>query len=292
VASSQGKKTGRVTAKGTKPPAKPGRTAATGAGRKGSAGDAAAAPSTPLNSPNRQMRRSGNVPEPVEAGQEGRLKLVLIAGGAITAVLVLLCLVLFHLSGTWIGLIGIAAGLATSVAVSTGKTWAADKGRVIAIGIAAVGVLATILGVSGVVNFHWPLAALIGCGLGAAVAELSAQQMTPPQGPPQSAIALLRRTGAQQIPAPSTGDCVWATPDGRIRVIVGATIPEDASGDDLLRDKHVRRSLQRGSLVTRRLAAIGVESGIICVVSSATVTVRDGDDTICSAAGLTKALAR
>lgn len=287
MASSQAKKTGRVTAKGTKPPAKPGKNP--GGASRGAGSADRPTPATP----NRQMRRSGQVPEPIETqGQENRLKLVMIIGGVVTALLVVLFAVLFHVSGTWVGILGAVAGLATSVAVSTHKTWAADKGRPIAIGIAVVGVAATAFGLSGVIDVHWPLAALLGCGLGAAIAELSAQQMTAPQPPPQSAIALLRRTGAQHIPAPSTGTSVWATPDGRIRVIVGATIPENSNGDDLLRDRKVRQSLQRGSLVIRRMGPLGVQPGIICVVSSPTTTVRDGDDIICSAAGLTKALAR
>lgn len=285
MASNAGKKSGRVTAKGTQPPVKKPRVPGAGGGKS----EKASAPETP----NRQMRRSGFVPEaPEKPPSADRMKWILIGGGAVAAILVITCIVAFHVSGTWIGLIGLVAGFATGIAVSTGKTWAADKGRMIAIGIAVFGVVTTAIGVANIIDFHWPLFALFGCGAGAAMAELSTQQMAPPQSPPQSALALLKRTGAQQIPAPSTGDCLWATPDGRIRVIVGASIPEGTAADKVLTDKNVRKSRQKGAMMLRRMAGLGAEPGVTCVVDSAVTTVRDGDDIVCSSAGLTKALAR
>lgn len=198
----------------------------------------------------------------------------------------------FGASGLWIGLLGAAAGLGTGLAVSTGRTKLADKGRLVAIVLVAVGVVATAIGFADVIDFHWPLAALIGCGFGAAISELSAQQMTPPPSPPQSALAPLRRTGAQAIPGAQHGLMPWATPDGRIRIIVGASIAEGLSGEQILKDRNIRRSRQRGSLVARRMASFGAEPGLTVVVDNAITTIRDGDDTICSAAGLNKALSR
>lgn len=292
VASNAGKKSGRVTAKGTQPPVKKPRVPGQGGSKQSGRGDAPAESAVPAT-PNRQMRRAGlGGPEQPDNPQADRMKWILIGGGAVSAVLVITCVVAFRVSGTWVGLLGLIAGFAAGIAVSTGKTWAATKGREIAIGIAVFGALATALGVSGLLDFHWPLVALFGCGLGAAMAELSSQQMTPPQSPPQSALALLRRNGAQQIPAPSTGSCVWATPDGRIRVIVGASIPEGTEADKVLTDKNVRKSRQKGAMLLRRMAGLGAQPGITCVVDSAITTVRDGDDIVCSAAGLTKALSR
>ncbi len=275
----QNKGGGRVTAKGTKPPVKRPR---------GSEDDGKA----PVEqNPNRQMRRSGRIAEPV-APNTDRMRLVLIASGVVITIAVITCMVLFHLSGTWIGLLGLAVGLATGLAVTTGKTFVADKGRMVAIGLVAVGVVATGIGVSGIVDFHWPFVALLGCGLGALIAEFSNQQVTPPQSPPQAAMALLKRNGAQLLPAPTAGSCVWATPDGRIRVIVGASPAEGTEADKILTDRSVRRSRQRGQMLSKRMESVGGEPGLVLVVDSPITTMRDGDDIICSAAGLTKALAR
>lgn len=295
MASNAGKKGGRTTAKGTRPPAKK-----TGPTPKADAPAAAKGPQgaqgSPTNTVNRQMRRSGLVPESATndegEAQLGRMKLVLWIGGGVTLLAVLLCIVFFRLSGTWVGLLGAAAGLAAGLAVSTGRTRFADKGRLIAIILAAIGVVVTAIGVSGIVDVHWPFAALIGCGFGAAVSELSAQQMTPPESPPQAAIALLRRTGAQPIPAPSTGSSLWATPDGRIRVIVGASIGEGLSNEQILKDRNIRRSRQRGALVLRRMQGFGAEPGLTIVVDTGITTIRDGSDVICSAAQLNKVLSR
>lgn len=282
MASNARKQGGRVTPKGTKPPVKT---------PKGGGGSARS-PEPAEMTPNRQMRRAGFNPEPANPQQAGRMRIVLIAAGAVTALAVIALIVVFRLSGTWIGLLGLAAGMATGLAVASGKTWAADKGRPIAIGLAVLGVVVTAVGVSGVVEIHWPFGALIGCGLGALFAELATQQMTAPPGPPQSALALLRRGGAQCIEAPSTGNCLWATPDGRIRVIVGATVGDGVGNDKILTDKHVRKARQRGTMVARRMASAGVEQGVTCVVDASIATIKDGDDLICSSAGLSKALAR
>ena len=85
---------------------------------------------------------------------------------------------------------------------------------------------------------------------------------------------------------------MWATPDGRIRVIIGATLAKGSTPDKVLTDRNVRRQRQRGDLVLRRMAAINVEKGLICVVDEAVPTTQDGNDLICSAAGLSKALSR
>ncbi len=280
----QNKGGGRTTAKGTKPPVK--RPKGPEADAKTGRGDAPVE-----NNPNRQMRRSGRVAEPV-APNTDRMRLILIAAGVVTALLVIGCIVAFRLSGTWIGVLGLAVGLGTGLAVTMGKAPLADKGRMVAIGLVVFGVVVTVIGVSGIVDFHWPFAALIGCGLGALMAEFSNQQVTPPQSPPQSAMALLKRNGAQLLPAPTAGSCVWATPDGRIRVIVGASVAEGTAADKILTDRSVRRSRQRGQMLAKRMEAVGGEPGMVLVVDLPITTMRDGDDIICSAAGLTKALAR
>jgi hypothetical protein len=159
-----------------------------------------------------------------------------------------------------------------------------------------VGVLATALGIwanaSGTFEFHWPIVALIGCGGGAFLAEVSSQQMTPPESPPQSAVALLKRGGAQRLDAPATGGCVWATRDAKVRIIIGASIPEGSTGDDALTHPNVRKNRRRADLLKQRMGALNVEPGVICVVDQPVTTVQDGDDLICSAAGLSKALTR
>jgi len=280
VAKQSNKKGGRVTAKGTKPPEKPAR------------GPKASSPDNVPASPNRQLRRSGTVGEQPAEPNVGRMKLVLGIGGAATVLLVVGSVLLAGLSGTTVGVLGMAAGVAGSLAVSTGKTWFADKGRPVAIGIGAVGVAFMALALFSGIDIHWPGAALVGCGLGAFLVEVSSQQMTPPQGPPASAIALLRRSHAQEIPVPGAGNCVWATVDGRVVVIIGASVPPTTTADNVLTDRNVRTNRQRATMVQRRLAGLRTEPGIICVVDTAITTVRDGDDTICSATGLNRVLSR
>ena len=162
----------------------------------------------------------------------------------------------------------------------------------IAIALVVVGVVLTGIGASGVLDVHWPVFALVGCGVGAFFTEMFVQQMTAPTGPPASAVALLKRSGAQLLDVPSSGGAVWATTDGRIRVIIGATLDGGTTGDTVTVDKNVRKSRQRALMLQRRLSAVGAEDGLICVVDSAITTTRDGDDIICSAAGLSKALSR
>ncbi len=293
MASNNKKGGGRTTAKGTQPPVK----APKGAQAAARAGKGAPAAPAPQDVTNRQMRRAGFDAQPVNPQAASRLKLVLIGLAVVTTLLVLLLVFFFKVSGTWIGLLGLVAGLGTGFAVTTGRPPAiAERARPIAIGIAAVGVIATAVGVwatsSGTFDFHWPFVALLGCGAGAFLAEISSQQMTPPDGPPQSAVALLKRSGAQRLDAPSTGGCVWATRDARVRIIIGASIPDGSSGDDALTHPNVRKNRRRADLLKQRMAALNVESGVICVVDQPITTVQDGDDLICSAAGLTKALSR
>lgn len=277
---------GRVTAKGTQPVVKK---KGPRAGKPGSDGDVA-----PDAGPNRQMRRQANLPEAPEANQGSgkRQKWILIGGGAIIAIATIALMVAFHLSGTWIGLLGFAAGVATGLAVGASRTWFADKGRYVAIALVAIGLIVTVIGQIGVVAIHWPIFALLGCGLGAFFAELTSQQMAPPQAPPASAVALLKRIGAQQIEAPATGGCVWATREGKIRVIIGASPKEATTGDAILVDKSVRKSRQRGGLLLRRMGPMLADTGLICVVDTAIATTRDEGDVICSAANLTKVLGR
>ena len=290
MASNARKQGGRVTPKGTRPPAKNPRPGAGGAPAAG--GKGAASPDLPVNEgPNRQMRRAGHDIQAPEQNP-GRMRLILIAIAAVVGLAALACMIFFRLSGTWVGILGLAAGTATGMAVSTGRTWFADKGRWVAIALVVIGVVVAGVGLSGVVDIHWPITALIGCGVGAMFAEVSSQQMTPPDGPPASAVALLRRLGAQKLDAPTAGGTVWATPDGRIRVIIGATLAKGTTPDKLLTDRNVRRQRQRGDLVLRRMAALNVEKGLICVVDEAVPTTQDGNDLICSAAGLSKALSR
>ena len=285
MASNARKQGGRTTPKGTRPPVKKTATGAA-AGAKGGA-------DLPVNEgPNRQMRRAGHTidtPEP-GAGGQNRMKWILIAAAVFVALSVIVCAVFFGLSGTWIGILGLAAGVGTGMAVSTGRTWFADKGKYVAIGLAVVGVVVTGVGLANVIEIHWSFLALFGCGLGAMFAWVSDQQMTPPDGPPASAVALLRRMGAEKLDAPTAGGTVWATPDGRIRVIIGTTLAKGTTADKLLSDRNLRRNRQRGDLVLRRMAAINAEKGLICVVDSAVPTTVDGADLICSAAGLSKAL--
>ena len=85
---------------------------------------------------------------------------------------------------------------------------------------------------------------------------------------------------------------MWATPDGRIRVIIGATLAKGTTPDKVTTDRNVRRQRQRGDLVLRRMAALNVEKGLICVIDEAVPTTQDGNDLICSSAGLSKALSR
>lgn len=292
MASNNKKGGGRTTAKGTQPPVKSPKGAQAAAGRV-EKGPAAA----PQDVTNRQMRRAGfdaPAPNPQAAS---RLKLVLIIAGVVTALLVGVLAFFFKVSGTWIGVLGLIAGLGTGFAVTTGKPEIiATRARPIAIGLAVFGVLVTALGFwatsSGTFDFHWPFAALLGCGGGAFLAEISSQQMTPPEGPPQSAVALLKRSGAQRLEAPATGGCVWATRDAKVRIIIGASLPEGSSGDDALTHPNVRKNRRRADLLKQRMAALNVESGVICVVDQPISTTQDGDDLICSAAGLSKALSR
>jgi hypothetical protein len=286
VASNARKQGGRTTPKGTRPPVKKSAT--------GAPPTAKGAPELPVNEgPNRQMRRAGHtIDAPDPASGQSRMKWILIAVGVVLAISVIACIVFFGLSGTWIGILGLAAGVATGMAVSTGRTWFADKGKVVAIVLAVIGLAVTGLGLSNVVTIHWSFVALFGCGLGAMFAWVSDQQMTPPDAPPAAAVALLRRMGAQKLDAPTAGGTVWATPDGRIRVIIGTTLAKGTTPDKLLADRNLRRNRQRGDLVLRRMAAINAEKGLICVVDSAVPTTVDGADLICSAAGLSRALSR
>lgn len=287
MASNKGKQGGRVTPKGTRPPAKKPSGAAAAAARA-----AAPAADLPVNEgPNRQMRRAGHTIDAPDQNP-GRMKLILIAIAVVIGLAALACMIFFRLSGTWVGILGLAAGTATGMAVSTGRTWFADKGRWVAIALVAIGVIVAGVGLSGILDIHWPLTALIGCSIGAMFAEISSQQMTPPNGPPAAAVALLRRIGAQKLDAPTAGGTVWATPDGRIRVIIGASLAKGTTPDKVLTDRNVRRQRQRGDLVLRRMAALNVEKGLICVVDEAVPTTLDGNDLICSAAGLSKALSR
>lgn len=290
MASNARKQGGRTTAKGTQPQAKKPRGGPGGAAA-GPGGGKGAVPEQPTV--NRQMRRSGIVPEqPDPEPAMRRLKMSLIIGGAVLGVLTILFIVLFGLSGTWIGLLGAAAGVLTGLAVTTGKTFAADKGKPIAIGLLVLGALVEFLSLANVVDIHWSFLAFVGCGAGAFVAFISAQQMTAPPDPPSSALALLRQRGAQQLPTAGGGNCVWATPDGRIRVIVGATPAANVTGDTIAKDRSVTKARQQAVLLTRRLAAAGVEDRYICVVDAAIPTTRDGDATICSVSGLGKVLGR
>lgn len=289
MASNARKQGGRTTAKGTQPQAKKPRGGAAGAA--GTGGGRGAVPEQPTV--NRQMRRSGMVPEqPDPEPARRRLRQGLIIGGVSLAVLTVLFMVLFGISGTWIGLLGAAAGVLTGLAVSTGKTFAADKGKPIGIGLMVFGVLIEILAITNVVAIHWSFLALVGCGVGSFIAYVAAQQMTAPPDPPASAQALLRQRGAQLLPTPGAGNCVWATADGRIRVIVGATPADGVTGDTIVKDRSVVKARQQAILLVRRLAAAGIEDRYICVVEAGVPTTRDGDATICSVSGLAKVLGR
>lgn len=295
MASNARKQSGRVTAKGTQPPVKkrvPAGPTAAGPGGPGNKKGAEAPADLGSAGPNRQMRRAGmNLEQPQEPDTK-RMKLILGAAAGVAALLVITCMVLFHVSGTWIGVLGLAAGVAVGFAVATGKEPFASKGRPIAIGLVVVGLVLSLIGAANIIDWHWPFLALVGCGVGAFFIEMFVQQMTAPTGPPASAVALLKRSGAQLLEVPSSGGAVWATTDGRIRVIIGATLEEGTTSDTVTVDKNVRKSRQRAAMLQRRLSAIGAEDGLICVVDSAITTTRDGDDIICSAAGFTKALSR
>lgn len=294
MASNARKQGGRVTAKGTQPPAKKRATvgpAAPAAGGTGKQKGADAPADLVTQGPNRQMRRAGMNLEQQEP-DKGRMKLILGSAAGVAALMVILCLVLYRVSGTWIGILGVAAGVAVGFAVATGKEPYASRGRQIAIGLVVVGVLLSAVGAANVIDWHWPFFALIGCAVGAFFIEMFVQQMTAPTGPPASAVALLKRSGAQLLEVPSSGGAVWATTDGRIRLIIGATLEDGTTSETVTVDRNVRKSRQRAVMLQRRLSAIGAEEGLICVVDSAITTTRDGDDIICSAAGLTKALSR
>ena len=294
MASNARKQGGRVTAKGTQPPVKKRPTtgpAAPGGSSGARAKGGEATGDVVSQGPNRQMRRAGMNLEQQEP-DKGRMKLILGSAAGVAALLVIIFLVLFRVSGTWIGVLGVAAGVAVGFAVATGKEPYASKGRQLAIGLVVLGAVLSGIGAANVIDWHWPFLALIGCGVGAFFIEMFVQQMTAPTGPPASAVALLKRSGAQLLEVPSSGGAVWATTDGRIRLIIGATLEDGTTSDTVTVDRNVRRSRQRAAMLQRRLSAIGAEEGLICVVDSAITTTRDGDDIICSAAGLTKALSR
>ncbi len=292
---------GRTTAKGTQPPPRK-RGPQTGPAGMGGGGRALGPQSVGgggagggIPTVNRQMRRAGiEVPDQseAEAQQKKRLRLVLIGGGALLAVMTVVAIVSFGVSGTWIGLLGAAAGLGVGFAVTTGKTFLAKQGLPAAIAIGVVGVVAAALGGAKVVNMHWPFFAVFGCGVGAFLAWVSAQQMTSPPDPPAGALALLRRNGAQMLEAPGAGSCVWAMPDGRIRVVVGAEAADGVTADDVLRDKSVLKARQQATILVRRMAAAGIDSGYLLVLDQGIQTVRDGDATICSVSQLNKVLGR
>ena len=323
------KKGGRTTAKGTQPAAKKPsgagpRTRATGSGSgsgsgsdtgsgadagsapaadakraSASAGKGATAPAGTANPDapviNRQMRRGGyEVPDQADAmaKQKSRLRLVLGGGGAITLALVVAGVVLFGISGTWIGLLGAVAGVGVGFAVSAQKTFLAKQYLPAAIAIAAIGVLVNVIAVAKVVDVHLPIFALFGCGLGAFFAYVSGQQMTAPPDPPGPAQVILKRTGSQPLPTPGMGNCVRATPDGRIRVITSASVPEGTDPDSIAMQRDYRKARQAIMLLVKRLESAGVEGGAICVLDWDVPTTRDGDITICSVAGLPKVLGR
>lgn len=271
------KQGGRVTAKGTQPPSK-----------KPRGPQADAAPATP----NRQMRRAGIAEPAAASGNPKRSKIILIAAAAVLGLLTLACIIFLGWSGTWIGLLGIGAGAGVGVAIGTGKTWVVERGRMIAIGIGAVGVLATIVGLTQIVPMGLWWTAPIGCAVGALFAEITYQQTVPPQAPPTTATAYLRRGGAQTMDAPGLGECVWITPDRNVRVIVGATLGNKTTLDKLLNDKSVRKSRQRGAMIHKRLGPLDPKPGVVCVVDASIPTTRDGDDTICSVGSLSKVLGK
>jgi hypothetical protein len=105
-------------------------------------------------------------------------------------------------------------------------------------------------------------------------------------------VALLKRSGAQMLDAPTAGGTVWATQDGRIRVIIGVTLAKGTTTDKVTTDRNLRRQRQRGDLVLRRMGALNVEKGMIIVVDEGVPNTVDGNDLICSPAGLRKALSR
>ncbi len=268
----------RVTAKGTQPQAKK---------PKGPRPQAEAAPPTP----NRQMRRAGIEDTQTKAGNQKRTRIILIAAAVVWGLMTLACLILLPSSGIWIGLIGIAAGAGVAVAISLGKTWVVERGRLIAIGIGVLGAIAAVLGVTGVLDGLW-WTAPIGCAVGVLFAEVTYQQTVPPQSPPATAIAYLRRGGAQTMDAPGLGETVWITPDRKVRVIVGATLGNKTTLDKLLSDKSVRKSRQRGAMIHKRLGPLDPQEGVVCVVDAGIPTTRDGDDTICSVGSLSKVLGK
>jgi len=308
MAGKPNKQGGRTTAKGTQPVAKKPRTqmapsgssggggvtaGSGGGGGKGKAPRVDASAAQPVV--NRQMRRAGFGVEDQSGAQESqkkRLKLVLGGAGAVLLILTIVGIVLFGISGTWIGVLLAAAGVGVGFAVSSARTFLADRGTEAAIGIVAIGVIVCAVAATGLVNIHFPGFALFGAGVGAFFAYVSAQQMIAPPDPPAAAQVLLRRNGAQLLEMPGTGNCIWATPDGRMRVIVGAQLPEGTTADEVPKHKVVIKSRQQAAVLMRRVAPGGVESTITCVVDISVPTVREGDTTICSVSSLTKVLAR
>lgn len=269
----------RVTAKGTQPPPKKG---------KGSRTTPESAPPTP----NRQMRRAGVTDTETKPSNQKRSRIILIAAAVALGLLTLACMVLLGWSGTWIGLLGIAAGAGVAIAISVGKTWVVERGRLIAIAIGAVGVLSAIVGYTQVIPMGLWWTAPIGCAVGALFAEVTYQQTVPPQSPPATALAMLRRGGAQTMDAPGLGESVWVTPDRKVRVIVGATLGRKTTMEKLLNDKSVRKSRQRGAMIHKRLGPLDPQDGVVCVVDAGIPTTRDGDDTICSVGSLSKVLGK
>jgi len=237
------------------------------------------------------MRRAGAA-EPTTNSNARRSRLILIAAGAVLAIAVVASMVLLGWSGIWVGLLGLAAGAGVGIAIGTGKTWVVERGRLIAIAIGAVGIIAAVVGATGLLDMSLWIAAPVGCGVGALFAEVSYQQTVPPQSPPPAALALLRRSGAQPMEAPGLGNCVWATPDRKIRVIIGATLGPKTTTDNVIADRRVRKSRQRGNVIQKRISPLDPQPGVICVVDAAIPTTRDGDDTICSAGALTKVIGR
>ncbi len=279
VAGNARKQGGRVTPKGTQPPAK----------KPKGGGTADAPPATP----NREMRRAGIADAPASSGNSRRSRIILIAAAVVWAILTLGCIVALGWSGTWIGLLGIAAGAGVAIAIGTGKTWVVERGRLIGIGIGAVGVVSAVVGFTGApveLSLWWT--APLGCAVGVLFAEITYQQTVPPQPPPTTAIAMLKRGGAQTMDAPGLGECVWITPDRKVRVIVGATLGHKTTLEKLLTDKSVRKSRQRGAMIHKRLGPLDPQPGVVCVVDAGVPTTRDGEDTICSVGSLSKVLGK
>lgn len=262
-------------------------------GAKAAKGSGATNPEAPTV--NRQMRRGGyDIPDQADAQatQRKRLQIVLGGGGAVTLALTIAGIVLFGVSGTWIGLLGAVAGVGVGFAVSAQKTFLADKGIPAAIVIAVIGVLVNVLAATGVLNVHFPIFAILGCGVGAFFAYVSSQQMTAPPDPPAAAQVMLKRTGAQALEMPGAGNCIWATSDGRIRILTTAAVPEDTDPDAIANQKDYRKSRQAAMLLARRLEGTGAEPLVTCILDWDVPTTRDGDVTICSVSAFPKVLGR